>query len=288
MTARHASKTKPDGAGSVRPAAGASRGFTLIELLVVIAIIAILAALLLPALAKAKDKAIRAKCMSNIKQIELSTFIYSGENGDKLPDFNTQGQSGTPYWPWDVPDRPEMQTMLKSGCTREIFYDPGFPEQNSDPAWFYGGIHVTGYAFAWANYPCYQPFPFATNQNLSLQPSGIKDTSKPVALQNLGVPSPSDRPMTACVSLSGTPNSNGNYGGQNQPGWNNMITYNWVNIIGGLGTAHPHRTAHFNGNLPAGANIGMLDGHVEWRDAHDFQPRTGPTVNGTQIPEFWW
>ena len=69
----------------MKPVNNTARGFTLIELLVVIAIIAILAALLLPALSKAKLKTQGVSCMNNGRQIGIAWIMYADENGGKLP-----------------------------------------------------------------------------------------------------------------------------------------------------------------------------------------------------------
>ena len=72
----------------------ARRGFTLIELLVVIAIIAVLAAMLLPALAAAKRKAQQGTCLNNLKQMAMTDFMYTQDNGQSIPDANAAGSTG--------------------------------------------------------------------------------------------------------------------------------------------------------------------------------------------------
>jgi prepilin-type N-terminal cleavage/methylation domain-containing protein len=102
----------------IRPRAGhpGRAGFTLIELLVVIAIIAILAALLLPALASAKERAKRIQCLGNLRQIVIGDTIYAGDNNDVLIKARSQASAGNPGPAWvqlalNVPDANGMKSV---------------------------------------------------------------------------------------------------------------------------------------------------------------------------------
>ncbi len=102
-------------------------GFTLIELLVVIAIIALLMAILMPALHRAKQQGRKVGCANNLKQIGLSLHMFGNENDGKLP-LNIGG-----YWLWDVAYS-TTDYILRTGGDRHTFYCPCDTTKNPDMA----------------------------------------------------------------------------------------------------------------------------------------------------------
>jgi prepilin-type N-terminal cleavage/methylation domain-containing protein/prepilin-type processing-associated H-X9-DG protein len=124
-----------------------NNGFTLIELLVVIAIIAILAAMLLPALARAKEKANRIACLSNLKQWGLAQGMYVDDNSQSFPltkiANGTPGVAAPPYNE-DNPTWNDLAYFYSAGQGNSAWFNGLPPYINSKPLYYYAASMANG------------------------------------------------------------------------------------------------------------------------------------------------
>jgi prepilin-type N-terminal cleavage/methylation domain-containing protein len=222
-------------------------GFTLIELLVVIAIIAILAALLLPALAKAKDKAVRIQCTSNLKQWGIAVTMYAGDNKEYFPANATADSASGFAWmglslntnfypPYLYPNR-SGKTVQNERNKQDVIYCPTdqwhrFFESTADV------VNLIGYQF----------LPGRQNDGVAWPDYNDQGLAGWLTRQKLGGPYRKAPVMIDKIQANGkTPD---------------LTWYDNTGTVAGTISFANHRG---NGGISTGGNFMYEDGSVLWR-----------------------
>jgi prepilin-type N-terminal cleavage/methylation domain-containing protein/prepilin-type processing-associated H-X9-DG protein len=212
--------------------------FSLIELLVVIAVISILVAMLMPSLSRSKERARRAQCQSNLKQVGIALFLYADDYKQLLPDCSTNNPAywGS-WWPWDL--HTNLVSELEArGAIQAVLYCPANSGMNNEQHWNFWKydslkhpIRILGYVFLL---------------------NGCKQVPEEMwhrSLIDMGGKPPSATELVLDV----VGNQQGNY----------------LELSGGL----TDRSSHVTGPRPLGGNIAFGDGHIEWRKHSEMRPR---------------
>jgi prepilin-type N-terminal cleavage/methylation domain-containing protein len=271
-----------------KPVGIASRGFTLIELLVVIAIIAILAAMLLPALSKAKQQALKTKCKSNLKQLGVASYNYAMDNKDKFPNMNPaldgDALDSSGNWCWDVPDY-VANVLTANGTTPDICFCPANPTITKELFWGYNNsgagdyskansYRVLGYVFAFPNTGSL----YYTNVTESLHPAAynVATTGGTITVN----PPLSQRVIIADATTSNT-------------GFKPKSANSFVHCHNGVSPPNYTDSSHLQGTKPDGNNLLFADSHVDWRPFNDPNLVVRSSDNGALGPAggimyFWW
>lgn len=264
-----------------------TRAFTLIELLVVIAIIALLMAVLTPALGKAKEMAQRVICRSNIRQQCLGVMLYANENDSRVPT------SGTGSWLWDISFWTTNQVSSYAGITNnDVYFCPANRLKKAEDARFW--------QFTWlSGDPTQGPLPLRDESVLDVEQQKASYRVMPnlwMFYKN-DVKTPPTLPLTGEDAKWINKLSDIRSTGSTIMIMDNVIESSeqptnffeipdggveaW-GLVDNSNHASKQTTPNTSWYKPSGANTGYVDGHVAWRnfDTMKRKIQTGPY--------FWW